>query len=57
MIVQALSELGEEHITPEIINALKRQLTGKERDKLLAETQFVRDWIRKKINLISQEQE
>ena len=57
MIVQALSELGEEHITPEIINALKRQLTGKERDKLLAETQFVRDWIHKKIILICQEQE
>ena len=57
MIVQALSELGEEHITPEIIKALKRQLTEKEGNKLLAETQFVRDWIRKKIILICKEQE
>ena len=57
MIVQALSELGEEHITPEIIDTLKRQLTPKERDKLLSETRFVRDWIRKKIILICKEQE
>ena len=57
MIVQALSELGEEHITPEIMYTLKRQLTSKERDKLLSETRFVRDWIRKKIILICKEQE
>ena len=49
MIVQALSELGEDNITPEIIDKLKRQITPKEREKLLSETQFIRDWIRKKI--------
>ena len=57
MIVQALSELGEEHITPEVVDSLKRQLTSKERDKLLSETSFVRDWIRKKIILICKEEE
>lgn len=57
MIVQALSELGEDNITPEIIDKLKRQITPKEREKLFAETQFIRDWIRKKIILICKEQE
>ena len=57
MIVQALSELGEDNITPEIIDKLKRQITAKEREKLFAETQFIRDWIRKKIILICKEQE
>ena len=57
MIVQALRELGEEHVTPEMINIVKRQLTPKEREKLLSETQYVRDWIRKIIILICNEPE
>ncbi len=57
MVVQALSELGEEHITSEMIDILKRQLTQKESKKLLSETQFIRNWIRKKIILICAEQE
>lgn len=57
MIVQALRELGEENITSEIIDKLKRLTTPKEREKLLSETQFIRDWIRKKIILICKEQE
>ena len=57
MIVQALSELGEDNITPEIIDKLKRQITPKEREKLFSETQFIRDWIRKKIISICKEQE
>lgn len=57
MIVQALSELGEDNITPEIIDKLKRQITPKEREKLFSETLFIRDWIRKKIISICKEQE
>ena len=57
MIVRAISELGAEHTTPAVLEILKKQTTPQERKKLLAETHFIRGWIREKIEHLCKEEE
>ena len=55
IIVQALRELGAEHITAEIINKIRNFIPASERNKILKDTQFTTDWIHDKIKLICSE--
>ena len=52
IVVQAIRELGEDHVSDEILQKIRNQLTDTERRKLYSETQFICTWIREKINLI-----
>jgi len=52
IVVQAIRELGEEHTTDDILLKIKNTLTEAECKKLNTETQFIRTWVRKKINTI-----
>jgi hypothetical protein len=55
IIVQALSELGEEHISEETIKIIRTKISDDERKKLWNETQYIRSWIRSAIERICQE--
>lgn len=56
MIVRAIGELGAEHTTPAVLEILKKQTTPQKRKKLLAETRFIRGWIREKIEHLCKEE-
>lgn len=55
IVVQALSELDDSHISEETIKIIRAKITADERKKLWDETQYVRSWIRSAIELICQE--
>ncbi len=54
IIVQALRELGEEHVTEESIKSIRKAIPSKEYGNILRETQFTTTWIHDKIRLICQ---
>ena len=54
IVVQALSELGDSHISEETIKIIRAKITDDERKKLWNETQYVRSWIRSAIERICQ---
>lgn len=54
IIVQALRELGEDHVNGETIEAISKTIPGKDRAKILRDTQFTTGWIHDKIKLICQ---
>ena len=56
IVVQALSELGDSHISEETIRIIRAKITDDERKKLWNETQYVRSWIRSAIERICQEE-
>lgn len=55
VIVQALRELGEDHITGETIETIRKTIPDTDYAKILRETQFTTGWIHDKIKLICQE--
>ncbi len=46
IVVQALRQLGESHISNEVIMAIRNKISDKDCERLLKDTQFVRGWIR-----------
>ena len=55
IVVQALRELGMEHITTEVINKIRDFIPASDRNKILKDTQFTTDWIHDKIKMICAE--
>ena len=55
LVIQALKELGEEQITENVIQKLKRQLTNEEKRTLLDESKQTTVWIFNVIKKIAQE--
>lgn len=45
LVIQALRELGQEHVTPERVTHLKRTLPLKEREKLLKDLRLAPAWM------------
>ena len=56
VVVQALSELGEEYITDDVIAAIRNQISIEDRKKLLRETQYIRTWIRNAVEQVCKEE-
>lgn len=56
MVIQAMKTLGKENIDKKVIDRLKMQLTGTERDCLLQEARQTTAWVYQKIRLICEEQ-
>ncbi len=52
IVVQALRQLGESHISGEVIATIRNKISDKDRERLLKDTQFVRGWIRDIILMI-----
>lgn len=46
LVVQALSTLGKEHVTQDIVKFLSNRFTKKEKKNLLLETMRITEWIR-----------
>jgi hypothetical protein len=57
LLVQALKALGERNITPEVIQALKRRLTKKEKENALQEARYTTAWIYEAIKKIAKEED
>jgi hypothetical protein len=54
IIVQALKELGENHVSEETVKIIISQTSVQDRKKLWKETLYIRSWIRKVIEHICQ---
>jgi len=55
IIIQALRELGENQITPEVINKIRNFIPESNQNKILKDTRFITDWIHDTIKLICSE--
>jgi len=55
LIVQALKALGENHITPKVINKIRKQIEPKMYNKILKDTQSSTIWIYETIKQICRE--
>ena len=55
LIVQALKALGKDHITPEIIYKIRKQVDSKKYNKILLETKSAKIWIYEAIKQICRE--
>ena len=55
ILVQALNELGQEHITDDIIEEIKNKISSDDLNKIWRETQYIRTWIRDVIERICKE--
>lgn len=57
IIIQALRELGEDRITPEVINKIRNFIPESDQNKILKDTRFITDWIHDTIKLICSEKQ
>jgi hypothetical protein len=45
LLVQAIRELGQENVTPEILNALRLKFNPSELERIIRDTRYVTGWI------------
>lgn len=57
VLVQALKALGERNVTHEVIQALRRKLTKKEKENALREARYATAWIYEAVKRIAEEKD
>ena len=57
LTIQALKALGKENITEQVISRLKKILTDKEKEKMLAESKSATSWVLELIKIICKDEE
>ena len=55
LVIQALRELGEAHVTPERINHLRRTLPADERRELLRDLRLAPAWMHSILRQVAEE--